>query len=52
MLTGPIKKDASFTYLWPEAAQGIFVNFENVEQSKRKLSFEIGRPDGVRETRA
>ena len=33
---GPVKEEASVVYLRPETAQGIFVNFENVQQSMRK----------------
>jgi glycyl-tRNA synthetase len=37
---GPVEEDASLTYLRPETAQGIFVNFDNVAQSmRRKLPF-------------
>ena len=32
---GPVEEDASVTYLRPETAQGIFVNFDNVLQSTR-----------------
>jgi glycyl-tRNA synthetase len=41
---GPVEEDAAVTYLRPETAQGIFVNFENVQQSMRlKLPFGIGQ---------
>ncbi len=41
---GPVEEDASVTYLRPETAQGIFVNFDNVLQSmRRKLPFGIGQ---------
>jgi glycyl-tRNA synthetase len=41
---GPVEEDAAITYLRPETAQGIFVNFENVLQSmRRKLPFGIGQ---------
>jgi glycyl-tRNA synthetase len=41
---GPVEEDASLTYLRPETAQGIFVNFDNVLQSmRRKLPFGIGQ---------
>lgn len=33
---GPVEDDAAVTYLRPETAQGIFVNFLNVQQSMRK----------------
>jgi glycyl-tRNA synthetase len=33
---GPIEDDASIAYLRPETAQGIFVNFLNVQQTTRK----------------
>src|SRR4051812_26864127 len=33
---GPIEDDASVTYLRPETAQGIFVNFKNVQTTTRK----------------
>jgi glycyl-tRNA synthetase len=33
---GPVEDDSSLTYLRPETAQGIFVNFLNVMQSARK----------------
>jgi glycyl-tRNA synthetase len=41
---GPVEEDAAVTYLRPETAQGIFVNFENVLQStRRKLPFGIAQ---------
>jgi len=41
---GPVEEDAALTYLRPETAQGIFVNFENVLQSmRRKLPFGIAQ---------
>lgn len=41
---GPVEDSASVTYLRPETAQGIFVNFENVQQTMRKkLPFGIGQ---------
>jgi len=41
---GPVEEDAAVTYLRPETAQGIFVNFENVLQSMRlKLPFGIAQ---------
>jgi len=33
---GPVEDDASVAYLRPETAQGIFVNFENVQTTSRK----------------
>ena len=33
---GPVEDDASVTYLRPETAQGIFVNFLNVQTTSRK----------------
>ena len=33
---GPLEDSASLTYLRPETAQGIFVNFKNIYQSARK----------------
>ncbi len=33
---GPVEEDAAVAYLRPETAQGIFVNFQNVQQSMRK----------------
>jgi glycyl-tRNA synthetase len=41
---GPVEEEASVTYLRPETAQGIFVNFDNVLQStRRKLPFGIAQ---------
>jgi glycyl-tRNA synthetase len=41
---GPVEDEAALTYLRPETAQGIFVNFENVLQSMRmKLPFGIAQ---------
>src|SRR5690242_168795 len=41
---GPVAEDAAVTYLRPETAQGIFVNFDNVLQSMRmKLPFGIAQ---------
>ena len=41
---GPIADDANLVYLRPETAQGIFVNFLNVQQScRRKLPFGIAQ---------
>lgn len=41
---GPVADDASVVYLRPETAQGIFVNFENVQTSMRmKLPFGIAQ---------
>lgn len=33
---GPVEVDAGMVYLRPETAQGIYVNFQNVQQSMRK----------------
>src|SRR5512146_2309977 len=33
---GPVEDDASVAYLRPETAQGIFVNFQNVQTTTRK----------------
>src|SRR5262245_10848324 len=33
---GPVEDDASIAYLRPETAQGIFVNFKNVQTASRK----------------
>ena len=33
---GPVEDDASVAYLRPETAQGIFVNFKNVQTTTRK----------------
>ena len=41
---GPVEDEASVAYLRPETAQGIFVNFFNVQQSmRRKLPFGIAQ---------
>ncbi len=41
---GPVKETATMTYLRPETAQGIFVNFDNVLQaSRKKLPFGIAQ---------
>ena len=41
---GPVRDDASVAYLRPETAQGMFVNFENVQQStRRRLPFGIAQ---------
>jgi glycyl-tRNA synthetase len=41
---GPVQDDAAVAYLRPETAQGIFVNFFNVQQSmRRKLPFGIAQ---------
>jgi glycyl-tRNA synthetase len=41
---GPVEEAAAVTYLRPETAQGIFVNFDNVLQSMRlKLPFGIAQ---------
>src|SRR5438477_9061175 len=41
---GPVEEDAALTYLRPETAQGIFVNFDNVLQTmRRKLPFGIAQ---------
>ena len=41
---GPLEDEASQTYLRPETAQGIFVNFQNVLNStRRKLPFGIAQ---------
>ena len=41
---GPVEDDAAVAFLRPETAQGIFVNFENVQQSMRlKLPFGIAQ---------
>ena len=43
-LMGPVEDDASVVYLRPETAQGIFVNFTNVQQTMRKkLPFGIAQ---------
>ena len=41
---GPVADDAALIYLRPETAQGIYVNFENVQTSmRRKLPFGIAQ---------
>ena len=41
---GPVEEDAGLVYLRPETAQGIYVNFQNVQQSMRKrLPFGIAQ---------
>jgi len=41
---GPVEDDAALTYLRPETAQGMFVNFDNVLQAtRRKLPFGIAQ---------
>ena len=41
---GPVEDDASVTYLRPETAQGIFVNFLNVQKMmRRKIPFGIAQ---------
>jgi glycyl-tRNA synthetase len=41
---GPVEEDAAVTYLRPETAQGIFINYENVRRSARlKLPFGIAQ---------
>jgi glycyl-tRNA synthetase len=41
---GPVESDESVAYLRPETAQGIFVNFSNVQQTmRRKLPFGIAQ---------
>lgn len=41
---GPVESDENIAYLRPETAQGIFVNFNNVQQSmRRKLPFGIAQ---------
>jgi glycyl-tRNA synthetase len=41
---GPVEEEAALTYLRPETAQGIFVNFDNILQSmRRKLPFGIAQ---------
>ncbi len=41
---GPVESDESTVYLRPETAQGIYVNFKNVQQSMRKkLPFGIAQ---------
>ncbi|HEX6469954.1 MAG TPA: glycine--tRNA ligase [Streptosporangiaceae bacterium] len=41
---GPVEDDSGLAYLRPETAQGIFVNYVNVQQSARKkIPFGIGQ---------
>ncbi len=41
---GPVESDEALAYLRPETAQGIFVNFANVQQAmRRKLPFGIAQ---------
>jgi glycyl-tRNA synthetase len=41
---GPVEDDANIVYLRPETAQGIYVNFLNVQQSsRRKIPFGIAQ---------
>ena len=41
---GPVEEDASVVYLRPETAQGIYVNFLNVQQSTRqKIPFGVAQ---------
>jgi glycyl-tRNA synthetase len=41
---GPVEDESSLTYLRPETAQGIFVNFENVQTtSRKKIPFGIAQ---------
>ena len=41
---GPVEEDASVVYLRPETAQGIYVNFQNVQTSaRRKIPFGIAQ---------
>jgi glycyl-tRNA synthetase len=41
---GPVEEEAAITYLRPETAQGIFINFENVRRSSRlRLPFGIAQ---------
>src|SRR5437867_47975 len=43
-MVGPVEDSASFAYLRPETAQGIFVNFQNVlAATSRKLPFGIAQ---------
>jgi len=42
--TGPVEEDASIVYLRPETAQGIYVNFLNVQKpSRQKIPFGIAQ---------
>ncbi|MEV2265037.1 glycine--tRNA ligase [Nonomuraea africana] len=41
---GPVEDDSGLAYLRPETAQGIFINYANVQQSARKkIPFGIGQ---------
>ena len=41
---GPVENDENIAYLRPETAQGIFVNFSNVQQTmRRKLPFGVAQ---------
>ncbi|MGH9840671.1 MAG: glycine--tRNA ligase [Blastocatellia bacterium] len=41
---GPVESDENLAYLRPETAQGIFVNFNNVQQTmRRKLPFGVAQ---------
>ncbi|MDZ4676406.1 MAG: glycine--tRNA ligase [Oligoflexia bacterium] len=41
---GPVEEDASIVYLRPETAQGIYVNFQNVQvASRKKIPFGIAQ---------
>jgi len=41
---GPVEDESGLAYLRPETAQGIFINFKNVQQtSRRKVPFGIGQ---------
>jgi glycyl-tRNA synthetase len=41
---GPVQDETGLAYLRPETAQGIFVNYKNVEQTaRRKIPFGIGQ---------
>jgi len=41
---GPVEDSASLTYLQPETAQGMFINFKNIlETSRKKLPFGIAQ---------
>ncbi|HUJ04608.1 MAG TPA: glycine--tRNA ligase [Streptosporangiaceae bacterium] len=41
---GPVEDESGLAYLRPETAQGIFINFKNVQQtSRKKVPFGIGQ---------
>ncbi|MEU4572774.1 glycine--tRNA ligase [Nonomuraea sp. ATR24] len=41
---GPVEDESGLAYLRPETAQGIFINYQNVQQSaRRKIPFGIGQ---------